>query len=110
VPGDCAHVLVCVGAEDRGLSASLRSIGWFWRSSIYQKTNFMLIIAAQQTERFQTPGCHFSNCVGREIRMISVAQLSQDLPVQKVTDASGNPILGLFFGWAYLQFMDKNPK
>jgi regulator of protease activity HflC (stomatin/prohibitin superfamily) len=47
----------------------------------------------QLTARTREPGCHWHNCVGREIRKISVAQLSQDLPVQKITDSTGNPIM-----------------
>lgn len=39
------------------------------------------------------PGCHFHNCVGREIRMLSTAQISYDLTNQRVTDSIGNPVI-----------------
>lgn len=45
------------------------------------------------TEKHDQPGCHISNPVGREIRQISTAQISQDLGTQKITDASGNPVI-----------------
>jgi len=57
------------------------------------RTEALVLHFGQLTEKHDTPGCHFSNCIGREIRMISVAQLSNDLPTQKITDVSGNPIL-----------------
>lgn len=39
------------------------------------------------------PGCHFINCFGREIRVISTAAQSIDLPQTKILDKNGNPLL-----------------
>ena len=45
------------------------------------------------TEVHHTEGLKMSNCWGREIRVISTADLSVDLPQQKITDSLGNPLV-----------------
>jgi len=45
------------------------------------------------TETHSEPGIHCSNCWGREILMISTAQISKDLATLKITDSTGNPII-----------------
>lgn len=45
------------------------------------------------TEHHTSPGLKFSNSCAREIRTVSTAQLSVDVMNQKVTDATGNPII-----------------
>jgi regulator of protease activity HflC (stomatin/prohibitin superfamily) len=45
------------------------------------------------TEIHRQEGIHCSNCWGREISMISTADISVDLPTQKITDSIGNPIV-----------------
>jgi len=44
------------------------------------------------TEVHTTEGIKYSNCWGREIRIISTADISVDLTTQKITDSIGNPI------------------
>jgi len=39
------------------------------------------------------PGCHFANCFGRDLRRVSKRKISVDLPVTKVVDKNGNPLL-----------------
>jgi len=45
------------------------------------------------TAHVTEPGCHFHNCNGREIKSVSVAQISYELAPQNVTDSNGNPII-----------------
>lgn len=40
-----------------------------------------------------SPGCHFANCWGRDIRRVSKQIVSVDLPNTKVVDRNGNPLL-----------------
>eukprot|EP01125_Pyxidicula_operculata_P000483 TRINITY_DN10509_c0_g1_i1.p1 TRINITY_DN10509_c0_g1~~TRINITY_DN10509_c0_g1_i1.p1 ORF type:complete len:295 (-),score=64.68 TRINITY_DN10509_c0_g1_i1:177-1028(-) len=40
----------------------------------------------------RTPGLHFRNCFGREVRMISKQKKTIHLPVTKIVDRSGNPL------------------
>jgi len=44
-------------------------------------------------EVLRSSGCHFSNCVGRELRRVSKRKTSIDLPETKVVDRNGNPLL-----------------
>jgi len=45
------------------------------------------------TDRVKGEGCHYNNCWGREILKISTAQITYDMPKQKITDLRGNPVL-----------------
>mmetsp|Transcript_8020 Transcript_8020/g.8861 ORF Transcript_8020/g.8861 Transcript_8020/m.8861 type:complete len:290 (+) Transcript_8020:800-1669(+) len=39
------------------------------------------------------PGCHCRNCWGRELRRISTATLTSEIPPTKVIDRNGNPVV-----------------
>lgn len=39
------------------------------------------------------PGCHWANCVGRDLRRIDKRVLSLELPNSKVVDKNGNPLI-----------------
>ena len=45
------------------------------------------------TAKVSEPGCHIHNPVGREIRQISTAQISEDIVQQKIIDSTGNPLI-----------------
>lgn len=39
------------------------------------------------------PGCHWHNCVGRDMRRIFTTRISVDVPTTKITDSHGNPLM-----------------
>ena len=45
------------------------------------------------TQKISQEGCHFINCMAREIREIETSQISYDMKNQKITDTFGNPVL-----------------
>jgi len=45
------------------------------------------------TGTYTEPGCTFINCWGRELRTVSTAAQSIDLPSTKIIDKNGNPLL-----------------
>jgi regulator of protease activity HflC (stomatin/prohibitin superfamily) len=63
----------------------------FW--VLEPRTEALVLNYGVLTEKHSTPGIHNSNCWGREIKMISTAQVSEDLASLKITDSSGNPII-----------------
>lgn len=46
-------------------------------------------LVAHETE----PGCHWYNCVGREMKRIYTTRISVDVPTTKITDSHGNPLM-----------------
>jgi len=38
------------------------------------------------------PGCHWIHCCGRTLTKVSTADVSMDLPMQKMCDSTGNPL------------------
>jgi len=69
----------------------LSAIGSCW--VLEPRTEALVLNCGVLTERYTTPGIHVSNCWGRQILLISTAQVSQDLETLKITDSAGNPIV-----------------
>jgi len=60
---------------------------------IREQEEAVLLNYGKYTGIEKTPGCHFKNCFGREIRSVSKQKISINLPETKVIDANGNPII-----------------
>jgi regulator of protease activity HflC (stomatin/prohibitin superfamily) len=56
-------------------------------------TEAVIVNCGVYTGHVTEPGCHISNSCGREIRIIGTANISYDLPSQKITDSTGNPLI-----------------
>jgi len=63
---------------------------WF---TLQEREEAVLLSFGKYTGTVQDPGCHFANCFGRDIKKISVRKQSVELPVTKVVDRNGNPLL-----------------
>lgn len=61
--------------------------------AVQQRTEAVVLHYGTYTGTVKEPGCHFINCCGRELRMISTAAQSIDLPQTKILDKNGNPLL-----------------
>jgi len=57
------------------------------------RTEALVLHFGQLTAHVKEPGCYYHNCCGREIRTLSMQTFSRDMPVAKITDSTGNPIL-----------------
>jgi len=58
---------------DQGEEAVLLSYGAYWKTQ-------------------KEPGCHWANCIGREIKKISKKHQTLEVPVNKILDLHGNPV------------------
>lgn len=61
--------------------------------SVQQKTEAVTLHFGKYTGTAREPGCHFINVFGRDLRFISTAAQSIDLPLLKALDVNGNPLL-----------------
>lgn len=60
---------------------------------VQTRTEAVVLHFGALTGVYATPGCHFINCWGRDIRVISTAAQSIDLKKTKILDKNGNPLL-----------------
>jgi len=63
---------------------------WF---TVQEQEEVVLLNYGKYTGVVNTPGIHWANCFGRDIRRVSKKKISVDLPNTKVVDLNGNPIL-----------------
>jgi regulator of protease activity HflC (stomatin/prohibitin superfamily) len=60
--------------------------------TVKEKNEAVILRWGKFDDRVSTPGCHWSNCWGRELRVISTAKQTIELPVTKIIDLHGNPL------------------
>lgn len=63
---------------------------WF---SVQEQEEVVLLNYGKYTGTVTSPGIHFANCFGRDMRRVSKRKISVDLPNTKVVDKNGNPLL-----------------
>jgi len=63
---------------------------WF---SVQEQEEVVLLNFGKYGGTITTPGCHFANCFGRDMRRVSKKNVSLHLPTTKVVDRNGNPLL-----------------
>jgi len=59
---------------------------------VQEQEEVVLLNFGKYTGTVRTPGCHFANFCGRDIRRVSKQKISIDLPETKVVDRNGNPL------------------
>lgn len=59
---------------------------------IQAKTEAVAMHFGKYTGTYKEPGCNFINCFGRDLRIISTAIQTINLPVHKILDVNGNPL------------------
>jgi len=62
---------------------------WF---TVREKQENVLLVFGKYSGIYKTPGLHFANCWGRELRTVSKQKQSIHLPVTKIVDKAGNPL------------------
>eukprot|EP00041_Stephanoeca_diplocostata_P029891 m.891057 g.891057 ORF g.891057 m.891057 type:complete len:293 (-) comp23652_c1_seq44:586-1464(-) len=60
---------------------------------VQENTEAVSLHYGKYTGTVRKTGCHFINYCGRELRIVSIAAQSIDLPLMKVLDGNGNPLL-----------------
>lgn len=60
--------------------------------TVRERTNAVKLHCGTYTGTETEPGCHFSNCFGRELKTIQTGVISVDLPNVKVIEKAGSPI------------------
>eukprot|EP01135_Chromosphaera_perkinsii_P005988 Nk52_evm2s377 gene=Nk52_evmTU2s377 len=63
---------------------------WF---TLAEREEAIILQFGKYHKQVKEPGCSFSNCWGREIRTISTKKITIDLPLVKVADYNGNPLM-----------------
>jgi len=63
---------------------------WF---SVQEQEEVVTLNYGKYTGTIKEPGIHFKNCFGREMRRISKRKISVDLPITKIVDKNGNPLM-----------------
>jgi regulator of protease activity HflC (stomatin/prohibitin superfamily) len=63
---------------------------WF---TVQEQEEIVVLNFGKYTGTETSPGIHFNNCFGRELRRVSTQKKSIDLPTTKVVDGNGNPLL-----------------
>jgi len=61
--------------------------------TVQEQEEAVILCCGKYATTMTTPGCHYWTCCGRDIRRVSKRKVSVDLPVTKVIDKVGNPIL-----------------
>jgi len=60
--------------------------------TINEKEEAVILRWGKFDEEVATPGCHFSNLWGRDIRKVTIAKQTLELPITKIIDLHGNPL------------------
>jgi len=63
---------------------------WF---TVQEQEEVVILTYGKYTGTVTDPVCHFANMFGRDLRRVSKRKISVDLPVTKVVDRNGNPLL-----------------
>jgi len=63
---------------------------WF---TVQEKHEAVILNFGKYSKTINDPGCHFSNCCGRDIRMVSKQKISVLIQKVKILDLNGNPLL-----------------
>jgi len=61
--------------------------------TVQQNQEVVILNFGKLIDVVSEPGLHFSNCCGRELLPISKAKQTTELPVTKVIDKNGNPVM-----------------
>jgi len=67
--------------------------GLFSFFTVQEQEEAVVLCCGKYATTMTTPGCHYWVCCGRDIRKVSKRKVSLDLPVTKVIDKVGNPII-----------------
>jgi len=86
-PGKTSPMSMCLGITC--FPATLLC-SWF---TVQEQEEVVLLTFGKYTGTVKTPGCHFANCFGRDMRRVSKKNISIHLPTTKVVDKNGNPLL-----------------
>jgi len=85
--GKTSPLAIACGAAFFPLTALF---SWF---TVQEQEEVVILNYGKYSETVATPGCHFHNFCGRDLRRVSKRKISVDLPTTKVVDRNGNPLL-----------------
>jgi len=60
--------------------------------TINEKQEAVILRFGKYEEQVSTPGIHWSNCIGRNIKYVNTASQTIELPPTKIIDKHGNPL------------------
>eukprot|EP01114_Cavostelium_apophysatum_P019271 TRINITY_DN6160_c0_g1_i1.p1 TRINITY_DN6160_c0_g1~~TRINITY_DN6160_c0_g1_i1.p1 ORF type:complete len:279 (-),score=49.00 TRINITY_DN6160_c0_g1_i1:71-907(-) len=63
---------------------------WF---TVQEQEEVVILNYGKYNDTVTSPGIHFKNCFGRDMRRVSKQKVSVDLPNTRVVDRNGNPLL-----------------